>query len=118
MQHGDVFTLPVVVAYMLDMLNYTSDRNLSGVSIMEPSCGDGEFLMEIVTRLRESSERFGFDFTSAFHRNVFAYDIDSNKIDCCKGRLADMGISFDVSKNIIAADFLFAEARFLLTFAT
>lgn len=108
-QHGDVFTSPVVVAYMLDMLNYTPDRDLSDVSILEPSCGDGEFLIEIVARLRESSERFGFDFTSAFHRNVFAYDIDSNKIDRCKDRLADMGISFNVSENVIAADLLLSE---------
>lgn len=109
MQHGDVFTSPVVVAYMLDMLNYTSDRDLSGVSIMEPSCGDGEFLMEIVARLRESSEKFGFDFSSAFQKNVFAYDIDSDKIDRCKERLLNMGISFDVSKNVIAADFLLSD---------
>ena len=108
-QHGDVFTSPVVVAHMLDMLHYTSDRDLSDVSILEPSCGDGEFLMEIVVRLRESSEKFGFDFSSAFHKNVFAYDIDTAKISRCKERLTDMGISFDINENVIAADFLLSD---------
>lgn len=108
-QHGDVFTSPVVVAYMLDMLHYTSDRNLSDISILEPSCGEGEFLMEIIARLRESSKKFGFDFGTAFHKNVFAYDIDSAKIDRCKERLNNMGLSFDVSENVIAADFLLSD---------
>ncbi len=108
-QHGDVFTSPVVVAYMLDMLNYTPDRDLSDVSILEPSCGDGEFLIEIAIRLRESSEKYGFDFTTAFHRNIFAYDIDPDKVERCKERLTDIGISLDVSQNLKAADFLLSE---------
>ena len=37
-----LFTRHEVVAYMLDMLKYTSDRNLSDVRIFEPSCGNGK----------------------------------------------------------------------------
>lgn len=62
-QHGDVFTKPCVVNFMLDLVGYTSDRDLSYVSITEPSCGEGEFIIEIIRRLAESSKKFGFDLT-------------------------------------------------------
>ena len=52
-QHGDVFTSSEVVSYMLDLVGYTSDRDLRNTSILEPSCGEGEFVIEIVRRLKE-----------------------------------------------------------------
>ena len=87
--HGDVFTRHEVVAYMLDMLKYTSDRNLSDVRILEPSCGNGEFLFEIISRLKKSSVNYGFDFNCAFHKNVLACDIDESKVTECLQRIKD-----------------------------
>ena len=107
-QHGDVFTSPEVVSYMLDIAGYTSDKDLSETSILEPSCGEGEFVIEIIRRLQESSRRFGFDFEEAFLCNVFAYDIDGAKIASCRGRLADSGFSLPLEKNILQSDFLTA----------
>ena len=43
--HGDVPTSPEVVKYMLDLVGYVSSRNLSDVYILEPSCGEGEFVV-------------------------------------------------------------------------
>lgn len=86
-QHGDVFTKPCVVNYMLDLVGYTSDRDLSRVSIMEPSCGEGEFIIEIIRRLAESAERFGFDLNEAYHSKVSASDIDGSKILFCTERI-------------------------------
>ena len=53
-QHGDVFTKHEVVCFMLDEVGYTANMNLSGITIMEPSCGEGEFVVEIVRRLKLS----------------------------------------------------------------
>ena len=53
-RHGDVFTKPQIVDYMLDLVGYTADKDLSSVSIMEPSCGEGRFIMSIIRRLKES----------------------------------------------------------------
>lgn len=86
-QHGDVFTKPCVVNYMLDLVGYTSDRDLSHVSIIEPSCGEGEFIIEIIRRLTESSKRFGFDLNDAFHSKVSASDIDGQKVLVCIERI-------------------------------
>mgnify|MGYP002727723848 FL=1 len=99
-QHGDVFTSPEVVSYILDLVGYPADKDLSKTSVLEPSCGEGEFVIEIVRRLQESSRRFDFDFEEAFIGNVFAYDIDEAKISSCLGRLADFGSSIPFGRNI------------------
>ncbi len=105
-QHGDVFTSAEVVSYMLDIVGYTADKNLSKTSILEPSCGEGEFVVEITRRLWESSQRFGFDLSTAFQSNVFAFDIDESKIASCHSRIAELGLSLPFEGNIRQADFL------------
>lgn len=105
-RHGDVFTSPLVVSYMLDSIGYTADRDLSCTSILEPSCGNGEFLIEIARRLAQSAAGFGFDFCSAFERNVYACDIDSEKIEKCRKRLYSEGFSISVDAHMLCSDFL------------
>ena len=86
-QHGDVFTKPEVVGFMLDEACYKASDNLSSISIMEPSCGEGEFIIEIIRRLKQSSLAFDFDLNEAYHRSVFASDIDADKITVCSNRI-------------------------------
>lgn len=102
--HGDVFTSPVVVCFMLDKVGYTADRDLSNVNILEPSCGEGEFVVEIAKRLLLSASRFHFDAQNAFLHNVRAYDIDDCKIESCRERIRQLG--FNATANIRVADFL------------
>ena len=104
-QHGDVFTSPVVVSYMLDKVGYTPDRDLRQTRILEPSCGEGEFVVEIVNRLILSALRFSFDANEAFRRNVRAYDIDTEKITKCRARIEAMGI-ISYEECICVSDFL------------
>ena len=103
-RHGDVFTSPIVVSYMLDSIGYTADKDLSRTSILEPSCGEGEFLIEIARRLSQSAAAFGFDFRAAFERNVYAYDIDSDKLSKCRERLYVEGFSISEGVHIICAN--------------
>ena len=107
-QHGDVFTSPTVVCFMLDRVKYTADRDLRNIRILEPSCGDGEFVVEIARRLLLSAERYSFDASDAFRRNVRAYDIDGAKTETCRKRIREMGIVSD-EQSILTADFLRAE---------
>lgn len=104
-QHGDVFTSPLVVRFMLDEVGYKSDCDLSNISILEPSCGEGEFVEEIARRILESSKAFHFSADEAFHKNVRAYDIDGVKISKCRNRLQQMGFK-STEDSIIEADFL------------
>lgn len=109
-QHGDVFTKPCVVDYMLDIVGYTADKDLSMTSIMEPSCGEGEFIISIIARLAESASRFGFDLNEAYHRNVNASDLDGMKVLRCIERIKE---AFPEIENpgikIIVEDYLLAE---------
>lgn len=107
--HGDVFTRREVVAYMLDSVGYTPENNLSRISILEPSCGNGEFIVEILNRLEDSSLRFGFDFNLAFRQFVLAYEIDSQKVDECIQRVkANFPSLQGIENRIVCADFLLA----------
>ena len=106
-EHGDVFTSPAVVCFMLDKVGYTAHLDLRNVSILEPSCGEGEFVVEIATRLLLSAARFHFDAEEAFLRNVCACDMDANKIAVCRERISQLGIKS--TENIMVADFLKAD---------
>lgn len=107
--HGDVFTLPSVVCYMLDKVGYAADRNLQDTSILEPSCGEGEFVVEIAKRLRQSALYYGFDAETAFSRNVLAFDIDETKTEICRKKVKALG--FRHLENIKTEDFLKADVH-------
>ena len=50
-EYGEVFTRPWVVETLLDLVGYTSDRDLGTMTLVEPSVGSGAFLGPIVDRL-------------------------------------------------------------------
>ena len=50
-QRGAVFTKPEVVDFLLDLTGYTSDRPLSKLRLLEPSFGNGDFLIPAIERL-------------------------------------------------------------------
>jgi hypothetical protein len=60
--YGEVFTRRWVVELILDLVGYTSDRDLAGLTLVEPSCGTGAFLVPIVQRLVASSQEHGRHF--------------------------------------------------------
>ena len=105
--HGDVFTKLDVVKFMLDEVDYVSTSDLSSVSIIEPSCGKGEFLLEIIKRLKLSSSLFHFDFNEAFHNCVTAIDIDCSKVEYCIEHVRNSYPEIDIPEgNIRSEDFL------------
>lgn len=48
---GAIFTRSNVVNFMLDLVGYTSDADLYRSSLLEPSFGNGEFLLPAIERL-------------------------------------------------------------------
>lgn len=106
-QQGDVYTLPCVVSFMLDEVGYDAGIDLSNVTVFEPSCGNGEFVMEIASRLYLSSKKHGFDFERVFAENIFASDIDNGKIEACIRRIRErFSLGGDAFKNFFVEDFL------------
>ena len=106
--HGDVFTSQEVVKFMLDLVGYTPNKDLSRFTILEPSCGDGQFIVEIAKRLRESARLYHFDANKVFNQQVYGYDIDPEKIAQCKERLESIDFH-TIGSNIAVANFLICE---------
>lgn len=53
-EHGEVFTRRWVVDLILDLLGYTSEKDLCDVRLVEPACGTGAFLTAIASRISAS----------------------------------------------------------------
>ena len=53
---GSVFTRREVVDFILDLAGYTTDQRLWEMSLLEPSFGDGDFLLPCIERLFQSIE--------------------------------------------------------------
>lgn len=54
---GAVFTRREVVDFMLDLIGYTADADLHGYRLLEPSMGEGDFLLPAVQRLLQCWSR-------------------------------------------------------------
>src|ERR1035437_10533921 len=53
-EYGAVFTRRWVVELILDLVGYTSERDLAILRAIEPACGSGAFLGPMVERLSRS----------------------------------------------------------------
>lgn len=61
---GAIFTRSEVVEFILDLVGYTESKPLHKFKILEPSFGDGDFLITIIQRLLTSWRKFRLpDFT-------------------------------------------------------
>jgi adenine-specific DNA-methyltransferase len=49
--HGQVFTRAHIVEFILDLAGYTADKPLHAMTLLEPGCGNGAFLIAAVKRL-------------------------------------------------------------------
>ena len=61
---GAVYTRAEVVDFILDLVGYTADKPLAKTSLLEPSCGEGDFLLPAIGRLLESWSRNGVEGAS------------------------------------------------------
>ncbi|ANO52899.1 Eco57I restriction-modification methylase domain-containing protein [Woeseia oceani] len=53
-QRGAIFTRAEVVEFILDLAGYTPDKPLHRLSLLEPSFGEGDFLLVAIERLLQS----------------------------------------------------------------
>lgn len=77
--HGVVLTKPHIVGMILDLAGYRSDRPLYNQKLLEPACGTGAFLVEVVRRLIASCPP---DLDIRFLRSaIAAFDIDPAAVE-------------------------------------
>lgn len=105
---GEVFTPTKLVQEILDKIptEILMDPNKT---YLDPSCGDGQFLGEILIRKVEN----GIDFEQALS-TVYGVDIMQDNVDLCRERLlcGQKHLKHIVEKNIVCADALRYHYRF------
>ena len=87
--NGEVFTKPWVADMMLDMCGYLPSVDLSKKRVLEPSSGDGGFLVEIVRRLCSSASRYGIP-DDALYDSITAFDIDRINVSKSRDRISSI----------------------------
>lgn len=99
---GQVYTPNYVVCKMLDDLGFNND-NIIGKTILDPSCGDGRFLTEIVERIIQYSS--DVDIVKNL-QNVYGWDIDSNAVEYCLSNLNEIikPLNITVEWNVFCVD--------------
>jgi len=83
---GQVYTPNFIVCKILDDIGYNS-KNILGKTILDAACGDGRFLVEIVKRILQFSNK------NDLKKNllcVYGWDIDGDAVAECINNLDDL----------------------------
>lgn len=91
---GEVFTNPREVNAMLDLLPPMTIE----MTFLEPSCGNGNFVVEILKRKFDLCKKKS-DYITALE-SVVAIDIMADNIEECKKRVKELYHSYNQKENI------------------
>ena len=99
---GEVFTPTPLVQEILDRLDSSLFQDPSK-TFLDPSCGDGQFLGEVLIRKMEH----GSTFEQAL-QTIYGVDLMQDNVDQCRERLlcGRGDLRHIVEKNIVCADAL------------
>ena len=129
-EHGEVYTAKREVCAMLDLVKEEAERIDS--RFLEPACGTGNFLVEIMSRKMEAvrrqfvRNRFEYDQASAMAvSSMYGVELLPDNVDACRNRLLtqyletyrqhqhqeaspelERCVSFLLRKNILCGDAL------------
>lgn len=99
---GQIFTPEFVISKMLDDIGY-NNFTILGKKILDPACGDGRFLIEIVKRIVKFSP---LNSLKDNLMNVYGWDIDSNLVKDCLKNLNDIikPLGININWNIFVTN--------------
>ena len=99
---GEVFTPTELVQEILDQLPQEVFQDATK-TFLDPSCGDGQFLGEVLIRKLEN----GIDFETALG-TIYGVDLMPDNVDLCRERLlcGQEHLRHIVEKNIVCHDAL------------
>jgi hypothetical protein len=114
--YGEVFTRRWVVEVLLDLTRYTTDRDLSQMHLLEPSCGSGAFLGPTVERLIASAQGHGRDLASLGDA-IRSYDLQVEHVQICRALCRELLVAAGESESAASAmaERWVRHADFLLT---
>ncbi|MFE5671669.1 Eco57I restriction-modification methylase domain-containing protein [Agromyces sp. NPDC056523] len=124
-KRGAIFTKHAVVEFMLDLIEYTPDRPLQSLALLEPSFGGGRFVLSAVDRLLASWRAFGSGDTEELRDALRAVELDSDTFIGFRTvlieHLAAAGIDLDAATGLadgwlVHDDYLLASFPFEFDF--
>lgn len=106
-QSQEVFTPTDKVRELL--IEYTEELKNTDQSFLDPSCGDGQFLSEVLISKVEN----GIDFETALS-TIYGVDLMQDNVELCRERLlcGREDLRHIVEQNIVCADGLRYHYRF------
>lgn len=116
-ERGAIFTRREVVEFILDLAGYTPDKPLHSLRLLEPSFGNGDFLIPVVERLLEGCRIHGFgDDISCLHNTICAVELHRESFDNVRTTLVSLLAKHFSKKNAEAlAKTWLIQGDFLLT---
>jgi adenine-specific DNA-methyltransferase len=108
--NGIVYTPSWIVELILDQLDYKN--NIHTKKIIDPACGDGAFLREVLVRFIEDAKRAKTDnkvLKEKLENNIFGFDIDEDAVKRCIAMLDNIAEKYELKNikwNILKADSL------------
>jgi adenine-specific DNA-methyltransferase len=88
--HCGIFTEPEVACGILNLIGWTTNVELMGQRLLEPSCGDGSFLVPAVERLLESARLSGKLHEPALSDAILAFEFDPGTAERARQRVRDL----------------------------
>lgn len=121
-ERGAVYTRQETVDFILNLVGYLPDRPLHRYTFLEPSFGNGDFLVRAVERLLTSYLRTNSHETAVadLRSAIAGFEIDADSAAAAVGRLTELlsGFGFDQEQicSLLGAwlkddDFLLADIR-------
>lgn len=99
---GQVYTPNWIVEEILNLVEYQDDKILNKY-ILEPSCGDGAFLKEIVKRYINACQKNEFNISEIKERlekYIFAVELDKIEFEKCINNLDKLVVSLGINEKI------------------
>ncbi len=92
---GQIYTPDHIVAKILDDIGYEGE-NILGKTIVDPACGDGRFLLQVVERIMRLSPKDKLVENLSF---VHGWDIDPEAVRECAENLNELTQHLDIQVN-------------------
>lgn len=108
--NGIVYTPQWIVELILDNLGYKN--NIYEKRVIDPACGDGAFLREVLIRFIEDAQKAKIenqDIKTKIENNIFGFDIDEKAVKKCILTLDNIAQKYglkNIKWNILKTDSL------------
>jgi len=100
---GVVYTKRWVVELLLDLAGYACEANLVDAVAVDPSAGEGAFLVRMIERLVDSCQRLGRPISDC-RKSLIAYELDELSAECARTLAAEVlitrGVNVSTAKSL------------------